>query len=498
MTRVAIARPSSVSSRWRSPSTDEQAVALHARHGLRHRGAGLAEALGDARAQRGDALLLELEDRAEVHLRGVDEVAHGRLRPIRARGRAVRAHPVAPRPASQRRVLQPAGDPAESCSRSDATPGCLPLVSSDHQRPAPAGGAGRAPSLGACPTVLWFRRDLRRHDNPALLAALDAARADGDDEVVRAVRARPRALGRRRRRAPRLARALAAGPRRIARRSAGRAARRPARRSCPRSPPRLGAAHRCTWPPTSGRTAPRATPRVAAALEADGRALVAHRVAVRRRTRARAQGRRHAVPRLHAVLPRVAASTAGARRRPTPSAGRRWRIDERGPLAADGIPDEPDARPPSCPPSGEAAALDAVGRASASDGPRVVRRPPRPPRPRRHLEPVGAPALGRDPPAHAARRPRRLPRPRGVPQGDRVARVLRRRPAPRARQSARTWLDPRFGADAVRRRARTPTSASPPGARAAPASRSSTPACASCSPRAGCTTGCAWSWRRSS
>ena len=34
------------------------------------------------------------------------------------------------------------------------------------------------------PSVLWFRRDLRRHDNPALLAALDAARADGDDTVV--------------------------------------------------------------------------------------------------------------------------------------------------------------------------------------------------------------------------------------------------------------------------------------------------------------------------
>lgn len=34
------------------------------------------------------------------------------------------------------------------------------------------------------PSVLWLRRDLRRHDNPALLAALDAARADGDETVV--------------------------------------------------------------------------------------------------------------------------------------------------------------------------------------------------------------------------------------------------------------------------------------------------------------------------
>jgi deoxyribodipyrimidine photo-lyase len=32
--------------------------------------------------------------------------------------------------------------------------------------------------------VLWFRRDLRLADNPALLAAVDAARADGDGQVV--------------------------------------------------------------------------------------------------------------------------------------------------------------------------------------------------------------------------------------------------------------------------------------------------------------------------
>ena len=54
-----------------------QAVTLHAGHRLRHSGAGLAQPLGDARAQRDDVLLFELEDRPEVHLRGVDEVAHG-------------------------------------------------------------------------------------------------------------------------------------------------------------------------------------------------------------------------------------------------------------------------------------------------------------------------------------------------------------------------------------------------------------------------------------
>ena len=36
----------------------------------------------------------------------------------------------------------------------------------------------------AVPSVLWFRRDLRLLDNPALLAAVESARADGDGRVV--------------------------------------------------------------------------------------------------------------------------------------------------------------------------------------------------------------------------------------------------------------------------------------------------------------------------
>ena len=54
----------------------QQPVALHPRDRLRDGGPGVAEALGDPGAQRSDALLLELEDGAEVHLRGVDEVRH--------------------------------------------------------------------------------------------------------------------------------------------------------------------------------------------------------------------------------------------------------------------------------------------------------------------------------------------------------------------------------------------------------------------------------------
>ncbi|MFM8895601.1 MAG: deoxyribodipyrimidine photo-lyase, partial [Actinomycetales bacterium] len=32
--------------------------------------------------------------------------------------------------------------------------------------------------------IMWFRRDLRLRDNPALLTAIDQARATGDDRVI--------------------------------------------------------------------------------------------------------------------------------------------------------------------------------------------------------------------------------------------------------------------------------------------------------------------------
>ena len=54
----------------------EQAVALHAGHGLADRGAALVEPFRDARPQRDDPLFLQLEDRPEVHLGRVDEVVH--------------------------------------------------------------------------------------------------------------------------------------------------------------------------------------------------------------------------------------------------------------------------------------------------------------------------------------------------------------------------------------------------------------------------------------
>ena len=67
-----------------------------------------------------------------------------------------------------------------------------------------------------------------------------------------------------------------------------------------------------------------------------------------------------------------------------------------------------------------------------------------------------------------------------------LARVLRRRAPPAPRLGPRL-LQARVRPDGLRR---APATSWPPGRRAAPASRSSTPACASCAPPAGCTTGC--------
>src|SRR5690606_23479817 len=54
----------------------EQAVALHPGHGLADRRPALVQPLGDARTQGGHPLLLEFEDGAQIHLRGVDQVVH--------------------------------------------------------------------------------------------------------------------------------------------------------------------------------------------------------------------------------------------------------------------------------------------------------------------------------------------------------------------------------------------------------------------------------------
>ena len=95
ITPIASCRPFSVSSQVPVVGDVQQPVALHARDGLAHGRAALPEPLGDAGAQRDDALLLELVHRPQVHLGGVDEVAvmaHSVIRHVHERGAAKRRH----------------------------------------------------------------------------------------------------------------------------------------------------------------------------------------------------------------------------------------------------------------------------------------------------------------------------------------------------------------------------------------------------------------------
>ena len=55
----------------------DEAVTLHARHRLGHRGTRVVETLDDAGTQRRNAVLLKLIDGLEVHLGGVDQLGHG-------------------------------------------------------------------------------------------------------------------------------------------------------------------------------------------------------------------------------------------------------------------------------------------------------------------------------------------------------------------------------------------------------------------------------------
>jgi phosphoserine aminotransferase len=61
---------------------DHKAIPLHARDGLRHSGPGVAEALGDAGTQGHNVLFLQVEDGAQVHLGGVNEIRHWGLRAL--------------------------------------------------------------------------------------------------------------------------------------------------------------------------------------------------------------------------------------------------------------------------------------------------------------------------------------------------------------------------------------------------------------------------------
>ena len=125
-----------------------------------------------------------------------------------------------------------------------------------------------------------------------------------------------------------------------------------------------------------------------------------HRVVVRRGAGAGDQGRRHAVPGVHAVLPRLdRARLAGPGRRPRSGELAGGRLRRRTGRAAPRRP-----RPAGRRRGGGRAALAGL----PPRAPRGLRPRARPSRPRHHLTHVGAPQVGRDPPAHDARRPEGL------------------------------------------------------------------------------------------
>jgi deoxyribodipyrimidine photo-lyase len=204
------------------------------------------------------------------------------------------------------------------------------------------------------PAVLWFRRDLRRHDNPALLEALAAARADGDEEVVALFVLDPvlwDAAGDVRR--AWLARSLRALDATLD--DALVVRHGDPVTLVPEVAAALGArtVHVAAdfGPYGSARDA-----RVAAALEAEGRTLVAtgspYAVAPGR-------VRKNDGTPYRVYTPFFRAWSAHGWRAPAPDPDRwpTWRIDERGPLSCDGIPDEPPLTA-ELPPVGEAAALE--------------------------------------------------------------------------------------------------------------------------------------------
>ena len=220
----------------------------------------------------------------------------------------------------------------------------------------------------------------------------------------------------------------------------------------------------CTSPPTSAPTAAGATREVEQALAEHGIELVRTGSPYAVAPGPGDQRRRRALPGLHAVLAGPGPSTAGAARSTRPTGAQ---LARRSTDTAE-IPDAGAARRARA-----ARGRRGRGRAGAGrtflDRARRLRRRPRPARPRRHLADVGAPQVGRDPPAHDARRPgaaaqrRRARRTaRSWPGGSSTPTCCSTGRRPRATTSGRSSRGWRTTSRATR---------STPGARAAPASR---------------------------
>ena len=300
------------------------------------------------------------------------------------------------------------------------------------------------------------------------------------------VRPRRPPVGPGRRRPPGVPGRLPAGARRLPRRTARRALRAPGARGGRRGPVRRRRRRlrrRGLRPVRAGSGRPggrrpgrrRRPPRP-------------HRLALRRRAGLGAQPAPASPTRSSAPSPGRGGSTAGHRPPPPPDP----------PRGATGsrVEDVPDAPAPAAtlPEPGEAAAK----RAARRFWDRHLRRLRRangtcpPPTPRRRLSPYlkwGClhPRQLLGPPGRRTASDRRFRD--ELCWREFYADVLLHDP-----DSAAAVRGPRPCAPAGRRRAPTPTSGSRPGRRAAPATRSSTPGCASCGPRPGCTTASAWSW----
>ncbi len=121
-------------------------------------------------------------------------------------------------------LFAPSGSSSRSTGRvRTAAPGPWRSSSDTNRSGRPPGEAPGRGILQSMSSVLWLRRDLRRRDLPALGCGCRRHRR----RCARALRDRPRPLGRRRRRPSRLARRKRPRRRRVVRRPPHRARRRP-------------------------------------------------------------------------------------------------------------------------------------------------------------------------------------------------------------------------------------------------------------------------------
>ena len=292
-------------------------------------------------------------------------------------------------------------------------------------RPSPGLRYGSPRGAGCCDrsyarrvptTLLWFRRDLRLGDHPALLAARDAAGPDGDVLPVFVFDDRlygPSGEPRRRFLLDCLSALDGDLDGALVLRSGDPAEVLPA----------LAREVDATSVHISADAGPYGRRRDDRGRGGAGRGAAGpHRLALPGHPRPGHQARRHPLPGLHAFLPRLARARL-ARPRGLP---RRRPLAHRRPLRGPAAGARPGRRRPAAGRrGGRAGRLGAVPRRAAAR----LRRGAQPPRHRRHQPAVGLPEVRLHPPAHARRRPGRRAVGVGSPLHRRagLAGLLRRR-----------------------------------------------------------------------